>query len=54
MLAVVVSENNSFAGDAIDIGRLIPHQAVTVGTDVGNPDVIAPDDENVRLLRHNL
>ena len=30
-------------------GRLVAHQAVAVGADVGDADVVAPDDEDVRL-----
>ena len=35
--------------DAIDVRRLVAHQPVAVGADVGDADVVAPDDEDVRL-----
>ena len=51
LLRVVVREHGPFFSDAIDVGRSITHQAVTVGTDVGNPHVVAPDDQDVRSRR---
>ena len=36
-------------GDAVDVGRLVAHHAVVVGADVELADVVAPDDEDVRL-----
>ena len=36
--------------DAVDVGRFVAHQAVAVGADIGDADVVAPDDEDVRLL----
>ena len=39
-----------FLADAVDARRFVAHQSVTVGTDVGDADVIAPDDKNVRFL----
>ena len=50
LLAVVVQEANAFLGDAVDVGRLVAHQAVAVGADVGDADVVAEDDEDVRFL----
>ena len=37
-------------GDAIDIGRLVAHHAAVVGTGIEPANVIAPDDEDVRLV----
>src|SRR5262249_43200490 len=37
-------------GDAVDVRRLVAHQAAAVGADVGYADVVAEDDEDVRLL----
>ena len=54
LLAVVVEEAKPFLGDAIDVGRFIAHQAVAVGADVGDADVVAPDDEDVGLLGRGL
>ena len=50
LLAVVVQEAEAFLGDAVDVGRLVAHQAVAVGADVGDADVVAEDDEDVRLF----
>src|SRR5262249_46469795 len=47
LLAVRVGEAHALAGDAIDVGRAVAHQAVAVTAQVGNADVVAPDDENV-------
>ena len=54
LFAVVVQEPNAFLGDAIDVGRLVPHQAAAVSADVGDPDVVAEDDEDVGLLLRRL
>jgi hypothetical protein len=37
------------AGDAVDVGRLVAHHAVREGADIGLADVVAPDDQDVRL-----
>ena len=37
LLRVVIGEHHPFAGDAIDIGSLIPHHAMGVGADIGRP-----------------
>ena len=50
LLAVVVEEAHALLGDAVDVGRLVAHQAVAVGADVGDADVVAEDDEDVRLV----
>ena len=50
LLAVVVQEADALVGDAVDVGRLVAHQAVAVGADVGDADVVAEDDEDVRLV----
>ena len=47
LLPVPVGEHRAFLGDPVDVGGLIPHDAVVVGADVEPADVIAPDDENV-------
>ncbi len=49
LLAVVVLEFDAFLGDAVDVRGLVAHQAIGVGADVGDADVVAPDDEDVRL-----
>ena len=50
LLAVVVGEDRAFVGDAVDVGRAIAHHAAVVGADVPVADVVAHDDEDVRLL----
>ena len=36
--------------DAVDVGRAVAHHAHRVGADLGNADVVAEDDEDVRPL----
>lgn len=50
LLGVGVRENGAFPGDTVDIGRAVAHQAAVISADVVDADVIAPDDEDVRLL----
>ena len=50
LLRVSISEDCALARDAIDVRRLVTHQAHGVGADLRDADVIAEDDENVRLL----
>jgi len=50
LLGVRVGEHRALAGDPIDVGRAIPHDPMVVGTDVVDADIVAPDDEDVRLL----
>src|SRR5262249_36735967 len=49
VLRVVVGKNHAFIGDAVDIRRLVTHQPARIGADVGLADVVAEDDEDVRL-----
>src|ERR1700749_4632387 len=42
-------EPDAFASDAIDVRRLVAHQSIRVATEVGNADIVAPEDEDVRL-----
>ena len=51
LLGVVVGEDHPFAGDPVDVGRAVAHQAHRVGADVRLADVVAEDDQDVRLLR---
>jgi hypothetical protein len=43
LFTVAVGEHHPFLREAIDVGRLIAHQAVRVATQVRNADVIPPD-----------
>ena len=54
LLAVVVEEADALFGDAVDVGRLVAHQAVAVGADVGDADVVAEDDQDVRFVSRRL
>ena len=50
LLAVIIGEDHAILGDGIDIGRAIAHEAVRVGAEIALADVVAPDDDDVRLL----
>ena len=50
LLGVIVGEDRAFLGDAVDVGRAVAHHAAIVGADVPVADVVAHDDEDVRLL----
>src|SRR6185436_8089969 len=50
LLAVVVQKTQAIFRNSIDVRRVISHQPVAVAAQVGDADVIAEDDENVRLL----
>ncbi len=49
LFGVVVGEQSTFVGDAVDVGRFVTHHAAAVGADIGDTDIIAPDHEDVRL-----
>ena len=51
LLPIPVGEQRAFFGDAVDVGRLIAHDATVVAARVKPPDVITHDDKDVRLLR---
>ena len=51
LLAIVLEETNALLADAVDVRRFVAHQAVAVGADVSDADVVAPDDEDVWFLR---
>ena len=50
LLAVVVGEGHALVGDAVDVGRAVAHLAAAVVADVPPADVVAPEDQDVRLL----
>ena len=50
LLAIPVGEERPLTGNAVDVRRLVAHHAMVVRTHVELADVIAPDDENVRLF----
>src|SRR5262249_59399427 len=50
LLGVAVGEERRLAGDAVDVGGAVAHRAAVVGAEVPVADVVAPEDEDVRLL----
>ena len=54
LLAVGVGEAHPLVRDAVDVRRAIPHQPVAVAAEVRDPDVVAPDHEDVRLVGHQV
>ena len=50
LLSIIVGENRTLVGDAIDVERMVAHDAAIIGADVPVADVIGHDDEDVRLL----
>ena len=49
LLAVVVGEADTFGCDAVDVGSPISHQPIAVATQIADPDVVTPDDQDVGL-----
>ncbi len=53
LLAVGIGESHALIGDAVDVRCAIAHHAVAVAAQIADSDVVAPDDEDVRLtVRH--
>src|SRR5262249_54053370 len=50
LLAVAVGESHALLRGAVDVWRAVAHQPVAIATEVGDADVISPDDENIRFL----
>jgi len=50
LLGVVMHEDRAFVPDAVDVGRLAHHQAAVVDARLHPADVIAHDEQDVRLL----
>src|SRR4029077_1186248 len=50
LFGVIVSEHHTFLCDAVDVRRLVSHQAKRVGADIGLPNVIPENNEDVRFL----
>jgi hypothetical protein len=49
LLAIVVEETKPFLCEAVDVGRLVTHDAVAIAAQIRDADIIAEDDENVGL-----
>ena len=54
LLAVVIGEGDALVRDAVDVGRPVAHLAPVVVADVPPADVVAPQDQDVGLLRCHL
>ena len=53
LLAVGVREQHALVGDPVDVRRPVAHQPHAVTAEVRDPDVVAPEDEDVGLaVRH--
>jgi hypothetical protein len=50
LIGVGISEDQPLFCEAIDVGRLVAHHAFRKGADVGDTDVVTPDDDDIRLL----
>jgi hypothetical protein len=51
LLGVEVGEQSAFRGDTVNVGRFVTHHAMAVGADIGDANVIAPYDQDVRFFR---
>jgi hypothetical protein len=49
LLPVGVSKPHALLGEAVDVRGLVSHEAVGVTTEVGDADVVTPNDQDVRL-----
>src|SRR5690606_17198098 len=50
LVTVVVGEPYALVSNTIDVGRVITHDAIAVGTDIGDPDVITPDHQDIGFI----
>ena len=46
---VIVGEAHAIGGELVEIRRLAGHDALVIGADIEPADIVAHDDENVRL-----
>ena len=51
LLGVIVHELGTFIADAVDVGRLPDHQPLMVDARLHPADIIAHDEEDIRLCR---
>src|SRR5687767_11386780 len=51
LLAVVVGAPDTLGCDAFDVRGPVAHQTLAVATQVANPDVVTPDDQNVGFVQ---
>ena len=50
LLRIEAGEDCAFLADAIDVRRLVAHNALAIGADVVDPDTITPQDQDVGFL----
>ena len=50
LLGVVLQEANSLLANPVNVGRFVAHQPIAIGADIGDADVVAEDDQDVRLF----
>ena len=50
LLAVILKEYDSFLRETVDVGGFKAHEAMAIGADIGDTDIVAPDDEDVWLV----
>ena len=50
LLAVVIGKGYALPGNAVDVRRLVAHQASGVSADVALTDVVAPYDKDIGLF----
>src|SRR5262249_14820816 len=51
LLRIVVGERHAFFRNAVDVRGPIAHHAATEVADVPDPDVVAPEDEDIGFVR---
>src|SRR5664280_2510657 len=49
LFPVVVGEPDALVGDPVDVGSAVAHETVAVAAEIGDPDVITPDHQDVRV-----
>ena len=50
LLSVVVGEQRTLVGNAIDVGRAATHHTPVVGADIPHAHVVTENDENVGFV----
>jgi hypothetical protein len=50
LLAIPIGEGRTFRPDPVDVGGRIAHHAHAVAADVPVPDIVSPDDEDIRFV----
>ena len=50
LLSVSIGKQSALFGKTVDVGRLVAHNAVVVGTDVMDADIVTPNHEDVGLI----